>query len=391
MTPSDKRRPSFLQRVRPFTAGGERAFAPLPARPHAGLLEGTADAGHHELGPVESGAFLPLPSAIDPRDFDTPPEPTRKRHHSKSFSGLRHGVGGGLRSVVRRLSVSVRQHKTYKQPSSAAPTGDMEQAVFGKENQPPEGRKPAGSRSRPIPRHSSLGSLDILGSSPTQHVVLEPIPGNRGEPPVLPHDLSRGAAARAAAAAQNEQIKLERMASNTESPFLDKNLNTERSFDSESGIEINIQDASDMEDELEIVRRGKMTLIANDILQMLMTTSLLDPAVTLPAELMAHVLSYLDADSLRNGELVSRVWHAQASSRHVWRDVFRREYRGRPNPSDGNDNAKSMGLGKTVPNRDWKKMFSVRRALEQRWKEGKAAAIYLHGHKDSVYCVQFDE
>ena len=105
---------------------------------------------------------------------------------------------------------------------------------------------------------------------------------------------------------------------------------------------------------------------------------------------MAHVLSYLDADSLKNAELVSRVWHAQAVSRHVWRDVFRREY-SRPTSSDGYRKAKSMGLGKTMPNRDWKKMFAVRRALEQRWKDGKAAAIYLHGHKDSVYCVQFDE
>jgi F-box and WD-40 domain protein 1/11 len=36
-------------------------------------------------------------------------------------------------------------------------------------------------------------------------------------------------------------------------------------------------------------------------------------------------------------------------------------------------------------------MFMVRQALERRWKEGEAAAIYLQGHKDSVYCVQFDE
>lgn len=50
-----------------------------------------------------------------------------------------------------------------------------------------------------------------------------------------------------------------------------------------------------------------------------------------------------------------------------------------------------MGLGKLRPNQDWKKMYAVRRALESRWKDGKAAAIYLHGHKDSVYCVQFDE
>ena len=36
-------------------------------------------------------------------------------------------------------------------------------------------------------------------------------------------------------------------------------------------------------------------------------------------------------------------------------------------------------------------MYVVRRAIDRRWTEGKAAAIYLNGHKDSVYCVQFDE
>lgn len=36
-------------------------------------------------------------------------------------------------------------------------------------------------------------------------------------------------------------------------------------------------------------------------------------------------------------------------------------------------------------------MFFVRRALDQRWKDGQAAAIYLQGHEDSVYCSQFDE
>lgn len=36
-------------------------------------------------------------------------------------------------------------------------------------------------------------------------------------------------------------------------------------------------------------------------------------------------------------------------------------------------------------------MTLVRQALDRRWKDGKAAAIYLQGHTDSVYCVQFDE
>ena len=36
-------------------------------------------------------------------------------------------------------------------------------------------------------------------------------------------------------------------------------------------------------------------------------------------------------------------------------------------------------------------MWRARKALEQRWADGYAAAIYLEGHTDSVYCVQFDE
>ena len=49
------------------------------------------------------------------------------------------------------------------------------------------------------------------------------------------------------------------------------------------------------------------------------------------------------------------------------------------------------GLGKTVSRQEWKSMWRARKALQQRWIDGHAAAIYLEGHTDSVYCVQFDE
>lgn len=112
----------------------------------------------------------------------------------------------------------------------------------------------------------------------------------------------------------------------------------------------------------------------------------------LPTELMAQILSYLDPQSLMRAELVSRSWREAASSHHVWRNVFRREFGRRQHSGTTTKRKKqSAGLGKTLPNQDWKRMFMVRQALERRWKEGKAAAIYLHGHTDSVYCVQFDE
>lgn len=110
-----------------------------------------------------------------------------------------------------------------------------------------------------------------------------------------------------------------------------------------------------------------------------------------PSEIVAEILSNLDPNSLMQSELVSRTWNDQASSHHVWRNVFRRTYR-HCRPRDTVSKMKqSAGLGKSLPDQDWKRMFLVRRALDRRWKNGKAAAIYLHGHKDSVYCAQFDE
>lgn len=104
------------------------------------------------------------------------------------------------------------------------------------------------------------------------------------------------------------------------------------------------------------------------------------------------MLSYLDPKSLVKAETVSRSWNKAAACHHVWRNVFRQEYGSHaPKSPTMTKKSQSAGLGKTKPNQDWKKMTLVRSALDRRWKEGKAAAIYLQGHTDSVYCVQFDE
>lgn len=116
----------------------------------------------------------------------------------------------------------------------------------------------------------------------------------------------------------------------------------------------------------------------------------LDPVALLPTEISAHILSYLDPASLLNSELVSRDW-LQASSSYVWKNVFRGAYEQRPPSQTKSKLKQSSGLGKNIPNQNWKRMYLVRRALDERWKNGKAAAIYLQGHEDSVYCSQFDE
>ncbi|KAL8708236.1 MAG: hypothetical protein Q9220_006813 [cf. Caloplaca sp. 1 TL-2023] len=52
---------------------------------------------------------------------------------------------------------------------------------------------------------------------------------------------------------------------------------------------------------------------------------------------------------------------------------------------------RGQGMGNGQADQDWKRMWKVRKALHQRWNDGHAAAVYLEGHQDSVYCVQFDE
>ncbi len=95
----------------------------------------------------------------------------------------------------------------------------------------------------------------------------------------------------------------------------------------------------------------------------------------LPAEITAHILSFLDHRSLINCEYVSRNWREASTNRHVWRDVFREEH----------------GPWKSSPGKDWKKMFSVRKELDARWQKAEVTLKYLKGHQDSVYCVQFDK
>ncbi|KAK2808516.1 hypothetical protein FQN49_008713 [Arthroderma sp. PD_2] len=203
------------------------------------------------------------------------------------------------------------------------------------------------------------------------------MPSNFRELAHAQNEVFGGAAARAAAAAQNELARTEKVGPSKgedegmEISELADNLGVKLALDSESGISINIGDTDDNSKDLDCIRK--------------------DP-VSLPAELMAHILSFLDADSLKNAELVSLAWHLHASSSNVWREVFHREYHGDRNVAHTPGSPRrARGLGRKKPNQDWKKVYKVRHTLENRWKSGKAAAIYLHGHQDSVYCVQFDE
>ena len=174
---------------------------------------------------------------------------------------------------------------------------------------------------------------------------------------------SSGAAARAAAAASNE----------SESSRCLKASESSVTRDTESGIGI------DMREKPDEVPKNEFPMVRKD------------PFAILPAELVSQVLSFLDAPSLTNAELVCHRWHESASSRYAWKNCFIQEVHGVSPIQVDRRHLFGNGVGNSAADQEWKTLWKTRQALRKRWRDGKAAAIYLEGHKDSVYCVQFDE
>lgn len=317
-----------------------------------------------------------------------------RRSASKSISSFRSGAHE-IGSLVRRMSLSLRSKgnkNKHDSPNASNATMYMPEPLAQLE----------ASAGRPKPsswfrtqRPHRRPSLPLLNNRPSLPILTQDsevpfssrrpsitalVPGTGPLPPIVPNNLNNGAAARAAAAAQNEAIAESNKTNataqrSTDLRPLDRVSDLKLTRDSESGIGIDMRDQSEMPafDE-NLVRR--------------------DPAHILPTEIMEQILSYLDPVTLISAESASSAWHGLARSRHVWRHTFHQVYDkcnivGSMYP--GAVRRPAAGLGKRGQDQDWKKMYRVRRALEQRWDDGQAAAIYLNGHKDSVYCVQFDE
>lgn len=179
------------------------------------------------------------------------PDPAPRRRSSKSFSNFRHPVDG-LRTLGRRLSVTLRRRSSRQQLDSMYDAPPVEHV--GRKDDAVSGNWDARSKGNWLNGHnrqSSVNSPPALQSfhAPTVPIPV-PIPGNGLEPPIFPDDISAGAAARAAAAAQNELARAERIASHTSESKLTR--------DTESGIGIDLRDRSEiLEGELGAVRAGK--------------------------------------------------------------------------------------------------------------------------------------
>ena len=190
--------------------------------------------------------------------------------------------------------------------------------------------------------------------------VDEPIPGRGNAPPIIPRRVG-GEAARATAAAQNEMLRRRQM---------EKDVY----LDCESAVELALPQFS-------LSKRGE----EEDAIVRI------DFVGSLPEELAVHILSMLDHRGLAQASEVSRRWYQVANTNYVWKESFYRDNSttfamGHPvKPGTG------LGLPPTLPDKEWKQVYKARQQLDRNWREGEALAVYLYGHTDSIYCVQFDE
>lgn len=181
------------------------------------------------------------------------PDPAPRRRSSKSFSSFRHPVDG-LRTLGRRLSVTLRARSSRQPLESLQDVSPIE--AIGRTDDVASGDVDTRLKSNWLDGHfvnrrPSVNSPSALQGfyAPTSPVSV-PIPGNGLEPPILPDDMCAGAAARAAAAAQNELARAERVTSHSSESKLTR--------DTESGIGIDLRDRSEISDaEFGDVRIGK--------------------------------------------------------------------------------------------------------------------------------------
>ncbi|KAI5296065.1 Cell cycle checkpoint protein rad17 [Ascosphaera acerosa] len=350
----------------------------------------------------------------------------RRRAARKSFSGFssgfRHGVHE-LANVARRLSTKIgskhhHSHGQHAQDCAAAASSDNNELRWAASAA--SSRKLKTSPSAPsLAVAASLEDLaapfvGFVGSSasttqptPSQAVIhreanMRHIDGLPATAIMHNDDAYVGSTTEAQPTLALSRVQLSRLAAPV-TPLTASTSASERSHgsrlgkdawaqDCESAIDVSsdAERAGDASDELMSGWTSRSRSRTDEVVRR-------DFVTHLPVEVSVHVFSFLDAESLKNAELVSRAWYAQASSRHVWRDVFRRHHdyhaqmQKRLARRSTLSQTTALGLGCTRYNQDWKKMYAVRSALDARWREGKAAAIYLHGHTDSVYCVQFDE
>lgn len=287
----------------------------------------------------------------------------RPRPRGHSYGHGHHN--NGLKGIFRKASVSLKGI-VHRRPSAATEDAIWEDQPLDYAPSRPTTSHLGGNRARhpqPIRHYGSFHGLNLTAEPqpierPT-HTSYHTRPGLGAEPPFIPYNT--GGAAKAAAAMQNELFR--------GVPPLHHPTISDDNNDDESGVGITVT-----------VSEAKEA-----------TISKVDFVVSLPTELAIQVLTYLDAAALAKASRVCQRWSKIVSNPHVWRESCLRETTktfAMSGPILANT---GLGVPPSLPNMDWKLIYKAKLELKKRWLEGKARAVYLNGHTDSIYCLQFDE
>lgn len=326
--------------------------------------------------------------SLQPSDAFPPQNRRRPSHGPDGGPGCMSGTNehsnnntnGGIKGLIRRASMSLKgfvhpskRHSVTQLPSSST-------AVDAPDHLTP----PRPSTSYPT-WHRRLRQAASFRQTRTSHGAADaqlphrfeehpypfvpmPLPGRGSEPPIIPEHTGAGAKAAVAAAA-------------AAAAAVGGGLNEAwRSSDGESGIGIGITVSTTPDSGVGIPHLKQDTNISR-----------VDFVADLPVELSIQILAYLDAASLAAASLVSRRWDDVVRNRHVWRDAFLRAKTGTYATGRPVQPGSGQGVPAVAPHVDWKKVYHVKQQLDRSWRKGKAKPVYLNGHLDSIYCLQFDE
>ncbi|TVY58939.1 Beta-TrCP [Lachnellula suecica] len=255
---------------------------------------------------------------------------------------------GGFRGFIRRASVSIKKRRHSHAAQTIEERPQTSSSTWHKLRQ-----------ATSFNRHSRCLTAQCFDaeSSANSSEYLSPIPGFGNAPPIIPRG-NGGEAARATAAAQNEFFFVRNR------HLLSPEYQLE---DRESGIGIAV------------------TGYQNSLIDRV------DFIACLPNELAIQILEKLDHHSLASTALVSKAWHQVSCDNQIWRGAFLREKSKTYAMSGPVQPGTGMGVPSPNPSHNFKDLYRIRQKLEQNWRDGKAEPIYLNGHLDSIYCVQFDE
>ncbi|CAK7236341.1 hypothetical protein SCUCBS95973_009575 [Sporothrix curviconia] len=210
-----------------------------------------------------------------------------------------------------------------------------------------------------------------------------PLPGglsSMNRPPVIPPHTGGAARAAAAASLQTDIMQL------LQPKWLQQD---DFGNDRESGIGIAIA-SPESESADEANAQGAYGIIAPGDAPQLDITKV-DFVGNLPMELAIMILSELDAGALSSASRVSRAWYEAVKNQHIWRESFLREKTTTYATSRPVQPGAGLGVPPVRPSCDWRQIYRVKQELDRRWQEGKTRPVYLNGHSDSIYCLQFDE